>query len=262
MIVGISAFGVALLTFFSGFGLGSLLLPAFAVFFPLDLAVAATAVVHLSNNLFKLALMGRYANLRLALAFGLPAAVAAFAGAWALMGMSRAEPITGFQFLGHECVIEPMGLAIGGLIIGFALFDLLPQAKKLEFPAKAMPLGGVLSGFFGGLSGHQGALRSAFLIKAGLDRNAFVGTNVVCAVMVDVVRLTVYGTAYLGGEFLSTKLSGPHEPGPLILTAIGCAFVGTFGASKIIHKVTLGFVQNLVGALLLVLGTAIAIGLL
>jgi hypothetical protein len=57
-IVGSAAFGVALLTFFSGFGLGSLLLPAFAVFFPIEVAVAATGVVHLANNLFKLALMG------------------------------------------------------------------------------------------------------------------------------------------------------------------------------------------------------------
>ena len=34
------------LTFFSGFGLGTLLLPAFALFYPIELAVASTAVVH------------------------------------------------------------------------------------------------------------------------------------------------------------------------------------------------------------------------
>ena len=41
---------IALLTFFSGFGLGTLLLPVLAVFFPVDLAVAATAVVHLYST--------------------------------------------------------------------------------------------------------------------------------------------------------------------------------------------------------------------
>jgi len=41
---------VAALTLFSGFGLGTVLMPAFALFFPVP--VAATAVVHLANNLF------------------------------------------------------------------------------------------------------------------------------------------------------------------------------------------------------------------
>ncbi|MCR4297043.1 MAG: sulfite exporter TauE/SafE family protein, partial [Elusimicrobia bacterium] len=38
------------LTFFSGFGLGTLLLPAFSLFFPIREAVALTAVVHALNN--------------------------------------------------------------------------------------------------------------------------------------------------------------------------------------------------------------------
>jgi len=38
----------------SGFGLGTLLLPVFALFFPLPVAIAATALVHLANNFFKL----------------------------------------------------------------------------------------------------------------------------------------------------------------------------------------------------------------
>jgi hypothetical protein len=35
------------LTLFSGFGLGTLLMPVVALFFPLDLAIAMTAMVHL-----------------------------------------------------------------------------------------------------------------------------------------------------------------------------------------------------------------------
>ena len=55
------------LTFFSGFGLGTLLLPTFALFFPIDHAVALTAVVHFLNSLFKLALAGRHADRRVVL---------------------------------------------------------------------------------------------------------------------------------------------------------------------------------------------------
>ena len=49
----LAALAVSGLTLFSGFGLGTLLMPVFAIFFPIEIAVAMTAVVHLANNLFK-----------------------------------------------------------------------------------------------------------------------------------------------------------------------------------------------------------------
>jgi hypothetical protein len=55
VVVCVVALIVAALTLFSGFGLGTLLMPAFAIFFPVTVAVAATAAVHLANNLFKVA---------------------------------------------------------------------------------------------------------------------------------------------------------------------------------------------------------------
>jgi uncharacterized membrane protein YfcA len=53
---------VSILTLFSGFGLGTVLMPAFALFFPVPVAIAATAVVHLANNIFKVFLVGRKAD--------------------------------------------------------------------------------------------------------------------------------------------------------------------------------------------------------
>ena len=76
------------LTFFSGFGLGTLLLPVFAFFFPLEEAIALTAVVHFLNGLFKLALVGRHVDRGVILRFGLPAIAAAFVGARALHALS------------------------------------------------------------------------------------------------------------------------------------------------------------------------------
>ena len=61
------------LTMFSGFGLGTLLLPVFALFFPVELAVAATALVHGANNVLKAGLLGKLADLGIVLRFGVPA---------------------------------------------------------------------------------------------------------------------------------------------------------------------------------------------
>lgn len=58
IIISLTAFLVAILTFFSGFGLGTILTPVFMIFFPVDLAIALTGVVHFFNNIFKLVLVG------------------------------------------------------------------------------------------------------------------------------------------------------------------------------------------------------------
>ena len=55
-----------------------LLMPVFALFFPIPIAIAATAVVHLANNFFKLYLVGAQANWPVVARFSLPAAFAAF----------------------------------------------------------------------------------------------------------------------------------------------------------------------------------------
>jgi len=62
IIICIAAFLASILTFFSGFGLGTILMPVFAFFFPIEVAIALTGVVHFSNNLFKMALVGILAS--------------------------------------------------------------------------------------------------------------------------------------------------------------------------------------------------------
>ena len=71
VIIGLVAFLASGLTLYSGFGLGTVLLPAFALFFPAPVAVAATGLVHLLNGLFKGGLLWRQADWGVVLRFGL-----------------------------------------------------------------------------------------------------------------------------------------------------------------------------------------------
>jgi uncharacterized membrane protein YfcA len=183
-------------TLFSGFGLGTVLMPAFALFFPVPVAIAATAVVHLANNLFKFALVGRGADWPIALKFSLPAAIAAIGGASLLKSFAALPTIASYDLGGRTHEITAIGAVIGSLIVAFALLELSPRFAELKFPPRYLILGGLLSGFFGGLSGNQGALRAAFLIKSGMTKEAFIATSVVSAVIVDTARLTVYGLAF------------------------------------------------------------------
>ena len=86
------------LTLFSGFGLGTLLMPAMAIYFPIEIAITATAVVHLTNNIFKVALFGKHRQNRILLKFGLPAMALAFVGAWILTQLSDLEPLYSYSW--------------------------------------------------------------------------------------------------------------------------------------------------------------------
>lgn len=246
--------GASLLTLFSGFGLGTLLLPAFALVFPLDAAVAATAVVHLANNLWKAALVGRWADRGAVLRFGGPAAVAAFAGAGALV-LLRGEPLWAYH-LGGPRSVTALGLVVGVLVAAFALFDLLPALRAWRVGPRHLVAGGLLAGFFGGLSGHQGALRSVFLTKLGLDARAYIATGTLCAVLVDVARLGVYAGGGVAGV-ADLDAAG----GWLLAAAVVMAFLGAALGARFVGQATMEGVRVLVGVLLVVVGALLAAGL-
>ena len=248
---------VATLTLFSGFGLGTLLMPVFALFFPLPLAVGATAIVHLANNLFKLILVGRDASGPVTLRFGAPAIPAAFVGAFILVQVSGHAPLVTYHLGNRPFELTWIGLAMGTLIALFALADLTPVLDDLRVPQKWLPVGGVISGFFGGVSGHQGALRAAFLTNCGLSRDAFIGTSVVCATLVDLTRLAVYGATVFQRD--SAGLQDSSAQG-LLIAATLAAFGGSFLGARLVKKVTLGTVRRVVGGMLLFLGLGIAAG--
>jgi uncharacterized membrane protein YfcA len=258
LIICIVAFLVSGVTLFSGFGLGTVLMPAFALFFPVPVAIAATAAVHLANNVFKLALVGRSADWRIALKFSLPAAIAAIAGASLLNGFAGLPALAAYDLGGRTHEITAIGVVIGSLIAIFALLELSPGFARLTFPPRYLLLGGLLSGFFGGLSGNQGALRSAFLIKAGMTKEAFIGTSAVSAVIVDTARLPVYGLSITrkSVEFFPSNMIG------IVAAASLAAFVGAYFGARLIRKVTLRGIQLTVAAAMTIVGFGLASGLI
>ena len=252
--IAIAAFLASLLTLFSGFGLGTLLMPVAAIFLPVAVAIALTALVHLLNTVFKLALMRRWVDWRVALWFGLPALMAALPGAWLLTQMTQWPAWVDYDWLGWQAEITPVKLLVGLLLMAFAIAEWRNLAKRFAVKPRLLPLGGVLSGFFGGLSGHQGAFRSAFLLHAGLDAQAFIATNAAIAMLVDIARLAVYG--------LNLQLLTAKTDIPLIAAATAAAFAGVMVGRIGVHKVTISAIQRLVAGLLLLLGMALIAGII
>jgi len=253
-ILSFTAFLVAILTFFSGFGLGTILTPVFMIFFPVDLAIALTGVVHFFNNIFKLFLVGKHADKQVLLRFGIPAVVAALLGSWLLLSIPDLKPLFVYDAFGKTIEVYPIKFMVSVLLIAIAAIDIIPWFGKLQFEKNKLPLGGALSGFFGGLSGNQGALRSAFLIRAGLSKEAFIATAVVVSTCVDFTRLGVYATRFTRSGLTDN------------ITLVGCAtlagIAGSLIGNRLLTKVTLRFVQVTVAVMLILLSFALGAGLI
>jgi len=254
VIICLAVFLTALLTFFSGFGLGTILVPVFAIFFPVDIAIALTGVVHFSNNLFKIALIGKNTDKSVLLRFGVPAIIASFAGAWLLIKITVLPTLFQYEFLGKEFEVTLVKLIISILLIVFSFLEISPSFQKIQFGKDKLIYGGILSGFFGGLSGIQGAIRSAFLIKSGLSKEAYIATGVVIASLVDLTRLSVYAS-----RFTSASL---HENLTLVISATLAAIAGAFFGKKLLKKVKLRSIQLIVAVMLIVISIALGFGII
>lgn len=256
VVIGMVAFVASGLTFFSGFGLGTVLLAAFALFFSPPAAVAATGAVHLLNNLFKGALVFRAANWAVVARFAIGAIPAAALGALALSALSDA-PAFRWTLYGHDLAPTFAGVVIGAAMIGFSFLEAMPWFQKLALPPQLLPLGGAISGFMGGMTGQQGALRSMVLLKCGLDAKSFIATGVMVAVLVDLSRLPTY-VATLDPDTLD--LAG-HD-GALIAVGTLCAFAGAWLGAKYLKRATIRVVRVSVAALMLMIGLGMITGLL
>lgn len=254
IIICITAFVTSILTFFSGFGLGTILMPVFALFFPVEVAIALTGVVHFSNNLFKMALVGKYTDKQVLLRFGIPAIFASFAGALLLMQISGFQPLFSYNLGERQFEVTPIKLVIAVLLLFFSLFEVIPRFQKMQFGKNKLVLGGILSGFFGGLAGIQGALRSAFLIKAGLSKEAYIATGVLIALLVDITRLSVYAERF--------TTSGLHENPGLIIFAVASAILGAIIGKKLLKKITIQIVQIFVAVMLIFIAFVLGLGLI
>jgi len=251
ILIGSVAFLASLLTFFSGFGLGTLLMPIVGLFFPLPIAIALTAIVHFSNNLFKFFLLLRHNDYGILIRFGVPAMVCAFLGAWCLELLSVWTWSVSYSIFGFTCTVAPLKMMIG-LVIAFFLFLELRPDLHIPHTFKKLWIGGVLSGFFGGLSGHQGAFRSLFLAHNNLSKEIFLATGVSIAVVVDISRLTLYAKHW------QSALSQWE----LITIAIFSAFLGTLIGKYFLKKVSIDTIRRMVALMLGCIAFFLMIGVL
>ena len=170
------AFLAAALTVPAGFGLSTMLTPMVLLIMGPHEAVAVVAVVHGAHN------AGKFLALRDSVDFS------AFRhyGIWLVLGAVIGATLQ------SKVPQSPLLALIGAFLILLPLLTLSESWTGIRIPEANDRIGGFGSGFMGGLSGHQGALRAMFLTRRLPDKMAYAATASVLALCVDLSRIPVY----------------------------------------------------------------------
>lgn len=246
----------SVLTFFSGFGLGTILLPVFLVFFEPKMAIPAVALVHFTNSIFKFIYVRKYIVRSVFLKFGLPAIGAALIGAYLLTLIEKLDILFSYRLFEKEIQVSWIGFLIGLLILFFTLLESSKRIAQIQLQGKYLFLGGILSGLFGGLSGHQGALRALFLKNAQLSKEQFVGTSNAISLVIDLARISLYTWVFIRMNWLENEYSY------LILVGMGGALIGVTIGNKMLKKMTSAGVQLFISVCLILFALLLMAGII
>jgi uncharacterized membrane protein YfcA len=169
-------FLAAALTVPAGFGLATMMTPVFLVWFEPHHAIAGVALVHGAHNGAKSVMLKEHIDGNALRRFGWALLVGALLGA---LLQSTIPP-------------EPLLLLVGFALVLLPLLKISEAWTSIRLPEAEDRIGGFGSGFLGGLTGHQGALRAMFLKDRLPDKSAYAATAAVLALVVDATRIPVY----------------------------------------------------------------------
>jgi len=229
-------FYIALLTLIAaaigtvtGFGTSTLMIPVLVIFFPPVEAIFLVAIIHWFGNIWKVALFRSGFNMRLLVLFGVVGLVTSYLGAYISLGANE------------EILLRVLGV----FLAGYALF--VAFQSKFKIPAEnAMAIfGGGLSGFFAGMFGVGGAIRSAFLSAFDLPKAVFIATAGAIGLLVDSTRIITYFT---GGATLSRELWYG------LILFIPISFLGAQIAKKVVDRIPQNTFRIVIAVFLLAIG--------
>lgn len=133
--------------------------------------------------------------------------------------------------------------AIGAFLIVSVLFQRLYKPVRVKTPWFFLPLGAA-SGFLSALVGGIGPLSAPFFLAYGLTKEAFVGTEALCATLMHLTKSLAYQRLHV---------LGPKEAWAGLLYGLIMA-AGSYTAKQILNRLSREQFLRLVEALLLAVG--------
>lgn len=184
----LAAFGASLITLFTGFGVGTVMLPLFALFFDVKIAVLLAAVIHGVNNGVKLLLYGRNIRWQVIRRFGAVSLIGAACGSWTQILLDAAW----------------LKSSVGLFLLLYAVWSLLPTRKAFRLPPGIDMAGGFFR--FAGRANRQSG-GAAFAVPSGIwtGQEGIDCVLALLALIVDATRIPLY--LYAQQELLQAQIS-------------------------------------------------------
>lgn len=210
--------------------------------------------MHMFNNIFKSVITIKKTNWEVVIKFGAPSIIGAFLGSFILQYLIvHGTTLIHLAFGSYNMETNVLKICIGLLILLFTIFELMNIKNKITQSEKVFYFGGALSGFFGGISGHQGALRTLFLSKFKMDKHEFIATGICIALAVDITRIQIY----LNQDFINFN----SKIFTALMIAILFAFLGAIIGKHILNKIKIKLLYRIVALFLIGFSLSFIVGL-
>jgi uncharacterized membrane protein YfcA len=138
-----------------------------------------------------------------------------------------------------------LAIVFGCLLLFAGVSGLTGVIDRMHFGRRMAWFAGALSGFFGGLVGNQGGIRSAALLGFDIRKEALVATATAVALIVDGARMPVY---------LTVETRGILSAWPVLIVAIIGVLLGTFWGVRVLRQIPEKMFRKLLYLLILALG--------
>ncbi|MDK2912338.1 MAG: uncharacterized protein PWR29_1295 [Methanolobus sp.] len=195
----------------AGFGSSTIFLPIALFFFDFSTALILVAIFHMSGNIGRIAFFRHGFDKALLLRFGIPSIIFTIIGALFVGLISQSA----------------LKLILGSFLVVYVVLSIYRPGLSIRPTGRNTLIGGSVSGFFAGLIGTGGALRSSFLTSYDLERSAYISTAAAISLAVDISRIPVYlASGYLPQEYY-------YFIPLLFLTAITGSFIGKRVVSRV-----------------------------
>lgn len=209
----------------AGFGSSTIFLPIALFFFDFRTALILVAIFHMSGNIGRIAFFRHGFDKALLLRFGIPSVMFTIMGALLVDHMPQ----------------HLLKLTLGIFLIIYVTLSIFRSGFSVQPTQKNTLLGGSISGFFAGLIGTGGALRSSFLTSYDLEKSVYISTAAAISLAVDISRIPVYlASGYLPQEYY-------YFIPLLFLTAITGSFLGKRIVSRVPQEKFRTFVLVCIG---------------
>ncbi len=131
------------------------------------------------------------------------------------------------------------------MLVLAGILGVLQVSERVHLGKIRASVVGLASGFFGGLAGEQGGIRSVALLNFDVEKEAFIATATATGLIVDIVRMPVYFLTQSGqvSKFLS-----------ILVLSSAAVIAGTLAGNLILKRIPEELFKRAVSLLILLLG--------